>query len=303
MRFAFVLGEIASGMRRNLVMVISVVLVTFISLTFVGAAGLLQLQINQMKGYWYDRVQVAVFLCVENSTSESCASGPVTAEQRSAIEAKLKSPELSPYVDTVAYESQDEALVHFREQLANSPIVEAVTAEQLPESFRVGLVDPEKYEVISEAFSSEPGVDIVSDQREYLEEIFGYINIASLVALGIAVVMSVGAILLVATTIRLSAFSRRRETGIMRLVGASKAIIQLPFVLEGVIAAILGAAIASGTLWAVLRYGGEWLSREYPQMGFISTQELLLVVPALFLLGALLAGASSLLTLRRYLKV
>ena len=115
--------------------------------------------------------------------------------------------------------------------------------------------------------------------------------------------MSVGAILLIATTIRLSAFSRRRETGIMRLVGASKAIIQLPFVLEGVIAAILGAAIASGTLWAVLRYGGQWLSQEYPQMGFISTQELLLVVPALFLLGALLAGASSLLTLRRYLKV
>jgi cell division transport system permease protein len=181
--------------------------------------------------------------------------------------------------------------------------VEAITAEQLPESFRVGLVDPEKYEVISEAFSSEPGVDIVSDQREYLEEIFGYINIASLVALGIAVVMSVGAILLVATTIRLSAFSRRRETGIMRLVGASKAIIQLPFILEGVIAAILGAAIASGTLWAVLHYGGAWLSREYPQMGFISTKELLLVVPALFLLGALLAGASSLLTLRRYLKV
>lgn len=303
MRFAFVLGEIASGMRRNLVMVVSVVLVTFISLTFVGAAGLLQLQIDQMKGYWYDRVQVAVFLCVESSTSESCASGPVTDEQRAAVEAKLKSPELSAYVDTVEYESQDQALVHFREQLANSPIVEAITADQLPESFRVGLVDPEKYEVISEAFSSEPGVDIVSDQREYLEEIFGYINIASLVALGIAVVMSVGAILLVATTIRLSAFSRRRETGIMRLVGASKAIIQLPFVLEGVIAAILGAAIASGTLWAVLRYGGEWLAREYPQMGFISTQELLLVVPALFLLGALLAGGSSLLTLRRYLKV
>ncbi len=297
------MGEIASGLRRNLAMVISVVLVTFISLTFVGAAGLLQLQINQMKGFWYDRVQVAVFLCVENSTSPSCAAGPVTDEQRNEIRTKLESDDLSQYVDTVVYESQDEALVHFRNQLANSPIVDSVTADQLPESFRVGLVNAEQYEVINEAFSSQSGVDLVRDQREVLEPVFSAMNLASLGALAIAVVMSIGAVLLIATTIRLSAFSRRRETGIMRLVGASKAVIQLPFVLEGVIAAAVGAAIASATLWVVLRFGGDWLSREYPEMGFISAQDVLLLIPLLFLLGVVLAGISSLLTLRRYLKV
>ncbi len=113
MRLAFILSEIGSGLRRNLSMVISVILVTFISLTFVGAAGLLQLQINQMKGYWYDRVQVAVFLCVDNSTSPSCAAGPVTDEQRDSIRSMLESETFSSYVASVEYESQDTALGHF----------------------------------------------------------------------------------------------------------------------------------------------------------------------------------------------
>jgi cell division transport system permease protein len=116
--------------------------------------------------------------------------------------------------------------------------------------------------------------------------------------------MTVCAILLIATTIRLSAFSRRRETGIMRLVGASKAVIQLPFILEGVIAAVVGALLASGALWGMSRFViGGWLAREYPETAFISDQQVLLLVPALILLGALLAGVSSLLTLRRYVKV
>lgn len=303
MRLAFVLGEIGSGIRRNLSMVVSVILVTFVSLTFVGAAGLLQLQIGQMKGYWYDKVQVAVFLCVDSSTTPSCASGPVTDEQRQDIEEQLGSPAFDQYVASVDYEDQTTALSHFRDQFANSPLVDSVTADQLPESFRVSLVDPEKYEVINEAFSSMPGVETVSDQRELLEKVFSFMNMASLIALIIAGVMLVCAILLIATTIRLSAFSRRRETGIMRLVGASKAVIQLPFVLEGVIAAVIGAVLASGTLWAVAHFFIGALAKAYPATAFISAQQVLVLSPVLLVVGALLAGISSLLTLRRYLKV
>jgi cell division transport system permease protein len=116
--------------------------------------------------------------------------------------------------------------------------------------------------------------------------------------------MTVCAILLIATTIRLSAFSRRRETGIMRLVGASKTVIQLPFILEGVIAAVIGAALASVTLWAVAHFFlGEYMSKQYPDTAFISPAQTLLLAPALIGLGVVLAGTSSLLTLRRYLRV
>lgn len=304
MRLAFILSEIGGGLRRNLSMVISVILVTFVSLTFVGAAGLLQLQIQQMKGFWYDKVQVAIFLCVNNSSAPSCAAGPVTAEQRANIEAMLKSPAVSQYVSNYQYESQADALKHFKEQFANSPIVDSVSADQLPESFRINLVNPEKYPIINETFSSTPGVDTVVDQRQLLEKLFSFMNGASLVAVGIAGVMIVCAILLIATTIRLSAFSRRRETGIMRLVGASKMVIQLPFVLEGVIAAVIGALLASVTLWSVLQFFvGDYLAQQYKDTPFIAPGQVFIVAPLLIALGVVLAGLSSLLTLRRYLKV
>ncbi|VXB14877.1 permease-like cell division protein FtsX [Citricoccus sp. K5] len=304
MRFAFVLGETFSGIRRNLSMVVSVVLVTFISLTFVGAAGLLQQQINQMKGYWYDRVEVAIFLCTDTSTTTSCASGPVTDSQRQAIQDLLESPTAAPYVKSFDYESQDQALEIFQEQFKNSAMAGTVTADQLPESFRVALVDPEQYEVVNELFSSMPGVEIVSDQRELLEQIFSLMNMASVIAVSVAVVMLVCAVLLIATTIRLSAFSRRRETGIMRLVGASKTMIQLPFLLEGVIAALAGAVLASITTWAVAEFFiGDWLTGQYPGTGFIAGGDALILIPLLLGVAVLLAALSSILTLRRYLKV
>jgi cell division transport system permease protein len=303
-RLAFILSEIGSGLRRNITMVISVILVTFVSLTFVGAAGMLQLQINQMKGYWYDKVQVAIFLCSEGSSAPGCASGSVTQEQRDNLESLLRSPAVAQYINDFQYESKEDAYGHFKEQFSNSPIVDSVTPDQLPASFRINMKDPEKYEIISETFSSLPGVETVIDQRQILERLFSVMNTASLVAVIIAGVMIVCAILLIATTIRLSAFSRRRETGIMRLVGASKTVIQLPFILEGVIAAVIGAALASATLWAVAHfYLGEFLSKQYPDTAFISPAQTLILAPALLALGGTLAGISSLLTLRRYLRV
>lgn len=304
MRVRFIFGETFSGIRQNLSMVISVILVTFVSLTFVGAAGLLQQQINQMKGYWYDRVEVAIFLCTENSLSAACSAGAVTDEQRQAIEDQLESPQAAEYVDSYEYESQEMALEIFQEQFANSEMAEVVTADQLPESFRVKLVDPEQYEVINEMFANMPGVEEVSDQRELLESLFAIMNIASVVAVGLAVVMLVTATLLIATTIRLSAFSRRRETGIMRLVGASKSMIQLPFLAEGVLAAVLGAVLASVTTWALAEFFvGNWLATQYPDTGFISGQDALVLIPLLIVIAVVLAAVSSWLTLRRYLKV
>ena len=304
MRLAFILGEIGGGLRRNLSMVVSVILVTFVSLTFVGTAGMLQMQINQMKGYWYDKVQVAIFLCVDSSTSPTCSAGPATDQQKKTIQSMLDSPAVKQYVTSWTYESQDDALKHFKEQFANSPIVDSVTADQLPASFRINMVNPEKYQIINESFSATPGVETVIDQRQLLEKLFSVMNVASLVAVGIAGLMIVCAILLIATTIRLSAFSRRRETGIMRLVGASKAVIQLPFVLEGVIAAVIGAVLASGTVWAVARFFiQDYLAQQYKDTAFISANQVLVLAPALVLLGVLLAGLSSMLTLRKYLKV
>ncbi|MFZ5872337.1 MAG: permease-like cell division protein FtsX [Actinomycetota bacterium] len=304
MRLQFILSEILIGLRRNLAMTISVILVTFVSLTFVGAGALLQMQIGTMKDYWYDRVQVSIFLCVENSEAPTCAEGEVTQAQRDSIVSSLETGPLAEYVDVYYYESKAEAFERFKEQFKDTAIADNVTQDQMPESYRVKLKDPERYQVVAEYFTGYPGVEEVQDQRRLLDRFFAVLNAFTLVSGVFAAVMIVAAALLIATTIRLSAFSRRRETGIMRLVGASKLLIQMPFLLEGVLAASIGAGLATVGLWAAVRYGVEgWLTEALPLFNYIGTSEVLLVAPALFAIGILLAGVSSVLTLGRYLKV
>ncbi len=304
MRLGFILREAVKGLRQNVVMVVSVVLVTFVSLTFVGASALLQLQINQMKGYWYDRMEVAVYLCDDTSASPNCAGKPVTEDQRNSIKAMLESEQLAPYVKEIAYESKEDAYKNFLDQYKNSSLVDQVKADQLPESFRVALVDPEKYQVINEAFSTVAGVDSVVDQRELLEKVFQLVRVASAAAAIVAIVMIACAVLLTGTTIQLSAMHRRLETTIMRLVGASKATIQLPFIIEGVIASIIGGVLASGTLWLLMKFLVEdKLASENVGVAFISTGEVWLIAPVLLIIGIVLATISSVVTLKRYLKV
>lgn len=304
MRVQFVLSEIATGLRRNFSMVLSVILVTFVSLTFVGAAMLMQMQISSMKDYWYDRVEVAVFLCPPDSESPNCATGEVTDEQIQEIRGQLESPELAAYVDEVYFEDKETAHRLFEEQFADTSLAGTIPVEQMSQSFRVSLIDPEQYEIINEYFSTTPGVEEVVDQNRLLDQLFSIINIATVIAIGIAVLMLVCAVLLIGTTIRLSAQSRRRETGIMRLVGASNTLIQLPFVLEGVVAATIGALLAGGTLAAIVQFFvGGWLQPRVPTFTLVGLGDVVAIGVGLVVIGVLMAVISSLLTLRRYLKV
>lgn len=304
MRAGFILSEVWSGLRKNFSMVLSVILVTFVSLLFVGAAILLQMQVGQMKDYWYDRVQVSIFLCPPDSEAPTCVDGEVTADQKAEIESSLEGSDLAPYVEKIYFEDKAEAHRHFQEQFAGTSLEGTVPEEDMNESFRVKLKDAEKYEIIKEYFSSTPGVEEVVDQNQLLDRLFGVLNAATVVAVAIAGIMLLSAMLLIATTIRLSAFSRRRETGIMRLVGASNTFIQLPFLLEGVIAAAIGATLSAGALGLLVHFGvSGWLQNQATGFNLVSGVDVLLVAPILIAIGVIMAGASSLITLNKYTKV
>lgn len=279
MRLGLVLGEAANGLRRNASMVVSVVLVTFISLTFVGVAVLMQMQISQMKSVWYDKAQVAVYLCTDISPGESCAGGEATQEQIDAVEAQLDSAVLSPFIDKWFFESHEEAFKNFQKQFEGNPVTEYVTADQLNQTFWVNLIDPSNAAVLSESLGTMPGVETVTDQRRYLDQIFSVLNAASYTAIGIAALMLIAAVLLIATTIRLSAFSRRREIGIMRLVGASNRFIQTPFVLEGVFAALLGSLLAGGAVVGIVHFFVQgYLGSAMQFTSFVDVKDALVVV-------------------------
>jgi cell division transport system permease protein len=304
MRLQFILAEIAIGLRRNVAMAISVVLVTLVSLFLLGLGFLAQRQVDTMKDYWYDRVQVSIFLCGQDSEESSCAGGEVTQAQKDQIQTDLKSPQLVSYVDRVYFESKQEAYQRFMAQFKDSVLSENVTVDQMPESFRVRLKNPEQYQVVAQVFDGRTGVESVQDQNEVLDPLFSLLNRLKYYSWLLAALTLACAVLLVATTIRLTAFTRRRETGIMRLVGASNFFIQLPFILESMIAAAVGAGLASVALVSLTRFEIQGrLSQSLRFVNYVDTGDALAIVPWLFLIGLTIAGVSAFVALLKYLKV
>jgi cell division transport system permease protein len=290
-RAQFVASEIWIGLRRNLTMTIAVVITAAIALSLFGAALMLRNQVGVMKGFWYGKVEVSIFL-----------KDDVTQQQRDQLLADLNA---MPEVQRVYFESKQDAYKRFKEQFKDTPdIVANTTPDVLPESFRVKLKDPKKFDVVSSAFADRPGVVNVFNQRDLLRNFFTVLNTFSFIMAFIAVVSLAAAVVLIGITVRVAAFSRRRETGIMRLVGASNLYIQLPFLLEGVLAGALGGLIAS--LICALGQSFVINGRLRPNIRFtpfIGWGQFQVLVPVLVLTGILLSGLASFVTLRKYLRV
>jgi len=303
MRFELIMSEAFTGLRRNLSMVVSVVLVTFVSLTFVGAAILMQMQIGTMRDFWVERAQVAVYMCTTISTPATCSNGEATPEQVEEVRAKLEGSALAPLIRDLAFLDHQQAYDELL-QIAGEENASVITPDQVNETFRITLVDPSQSDVIIEAFSGMQGIEQVQDQMQYLDPLFSALTIATYIAVGIAVLMLIAAVLLIATTIRLSAFARRRELGIMRLVGASNRFIQTPFILEGVFAALLGSVLACGAVIAGVHFGVDGYLRN--RVDFVTTWvdlgDAWLVVPVLILVGVVLAALSASFAIRRWLR-
>jgi cell division transport system permease protein len=301
MRATFILSEIGIGLRRNLTMTLAMIITTGVSLAFLGAAVLFNQQVNVSKDFWYNKVEVSVFLCGEVSNAPSCAGGAVTQTQRDQIRSDL---DAMPQVQKIYYESKQQAFARFKQQFKNSAIVDNVTASQMPESFRVKLVNPEQFPIVASAFVGRDGIEQVQDQKALLERFFKVLKWVQWFAFGLALMMLVVSVILIVNTIRVAAFSRRRETGIMKLVGASSFSIQLPFLLEGAISGFLGALLASGVFvmlkWVLVDHV---LAPNFPITRFITWGDVWLSSGVVFLIGVALAAIASFLTLLKYLRV
>jgi len=304
MRIGFILKETWEGIRGNLSMVTSIILVTFVSLTFVSIAALLQIQIGNLKSYWYDKAQVVIYLCNTYSSEAECPTGAITENEQIAVVSQLKSDALNPYIDQYFFESQDEAFVRLVEENPNLSAAQFLTAEQLNAAYWVNLQDPEKASLVVEAFAEQPGVAQVQDQRAYFDPIIGLLNGATVAAGSVAAVMLFSAALLTTTTIRLSAFSRRRELGIMRLVGASSLAIQLPFVLEGLVAALLGGVLAIlVTSFLVETFLTQNLALELAFSNLVTTSDLYSIAPYVLAVGGILAVLASGISTYRHIRI
>ena len=300
MRAGFLFSEVRIGLRRNLTMTFAVVITVAISLSLLGIGLLANSQVKVMKDYWYDKIEVSVYLCGSLSESPSCASGPVSQEQRDQIKLDI---EALPVVDIVYYESQSQAYVLFQERFKGSAIAQNVTQDQLPESYRVKLKDPTKFAVMQSAFAGRPGIDSVQDQRSILEKFFKLLSVLRDGALAIGLASILTAALLISNTLRIAAFNRRRETGVMKLVGASSFSIQLPFLLEGIFSALVGWVFSTGLLAGFKLLVDSRIAPLLSFTKFFTWSDVWVASGILLITGLVVSTVASVATLRKYLKV
>ena len=294
------MSEVGIGLRRNLTMTFAVVITVAISLSLLGIGLLSNAQVRVMKDYWYDKIEVSVYLCGPLSDPPSCSAGVITPAQRLEIQNDLKA---LPVVQTVYYESQSEAFARFQERFKDSAIAQNVTIDQLPESFRVKLTDPTQFAVVQSAFSGRPGVDVVQDQRSILEKFFRLLNVLRDGALAIGFASVLTAALLISNTLRIAAFNRRRETNVMKLVGASSFSIQLPFILEGIFATLVGWGFSTGLLAGLKYVIDDRIAPLLTFTNFFTWNDVWLASAYLLGAGFIVSTLASTLTLRKYLKV
>ena len=293
MRMTFVLSEVAAGLKRNLTMTIAMILTTGISLGFFGAALLGAHQISEMRSLYYDKLDVSVYL-----------KDGITSPQRKSVERQL---EASPEVQSFEYLTKEQAFERFKRLFAGNPqLVANATPDDLPATYLVRMKDPERYTVLAQQFSRAAGIEQVQGQSEVLDRLFSTFGLVRNGAIVLAVLQAVAALLLISNTIQVAAFNRRVETGIMRLVGASRWYTQLPFMLEAAVAGLAGAILAVIGMFGLKYLLWDRALAEPVRSGIVPPLDvgaILMVSPWVAAVGVLLASIAAYVTLRLYVRL
>jgi cell division transport system permease protein len=291
MRLKYVLNEVLVGLWRNVTMTVAMIITMTVSLTMLGASVLLYMQVDQMKNFYYGEIEVSIFLREDATDAQSTAISQAI--------------EQSPLVASKSFESRQQAFEKFKILWRDSPdFVKSVGPESLPASYRVKLKDPEQYKSFAGQVEGLPGVQDIVDQRQLLDKVFNIFNSIQLMSLVVAAFMALAALLLVGNTIQVAAYSKRREVAVMKLVGASNWFIQSPFVLEAVVAGIIGAILGFVALFVskVVLLDGR-LQALTNVLTPIPNGNVWLMLPLLALVGAGVSAITAWITLRFYLKV
>ncbi|MFD6608786.1 permease-like cell division protein FtsX [Micromonospora chalcea] len=291
MRMKYVLSEVLVGLWRNVTMTIAMIITMAVSLFMLGGSGLLYQKVGDMKDLYYENVEVSIFLKTD-----------ATKEQVDALGQQLGQ---DPLVKDSTYVNKEQAYERFQQMYADAPdLVSAVKPDQLPESYRVKLNDPEQYKAIYDKYKTAEGIDTIVDQSKLLDKVFGVLSGFQNGALAIAIVMAAAALLLVANTIQVAAYSKRREVAVMKLVGASNWFIQAPFVLEAVVAGLFGSLLGLLALIAVkVLAAGSSMAALEGLITPISWSEIFLTFPLMAAVGGVVSAVTAWVTLRFYLRV
>lgn len=294
--------ESVVNFRRNWVMSLGAVITIYLSLLLVGISIATGVVVNDMVQSVEDKVTIQVFL--KDGAAE---------EDVQALQAFIAS---DPLVDAINYTSKDEALEKFRETMADSPeLLEQLPDNPLPASLDVTLNDPAQFQSVVDKIKASELFLAVADRpdapeeslkygQQVVDKLFAFTRVIRIVEIVFIAMLAVVSLIFINNTIRLAIYARRKEVGIMRLVGASNWFIRTPFLMEGVIQALIGAILA---ILSIVALQALILPKVRETLSFLAVTlpNATLVQLSLILVGAgiLIGLAGSGLALRRYLKV
>ncbi|MGH3471972.1 MAG: permease-like cell division protein FtsX [Nocardioidaceae bacterium] len=305
MQLRFVVTELGSGLRRNLSMTIAVIVTIWISLALVALGLMIRDQVGQIEQYLGGQLEVPITFCTDSSSAPACVGGAATQAQQTAV---LKVIQGSDYVDGYRFQPSNQGFKLFKESHTDShgnldTVAKSMKVSDWPNEYFVKMKSANDIPGFTAEVRHLPGVWQVLNLRQILDPLYSALNAMKWLALGGAALLVVAAVLQISNTIRLAAMARRREIGIMRLVGASSTYIQLPFVLEVVFSALIGAAFACATLAAAMQFIRPQLMgyiQSWPIVGWSSANAVMLVIVGI---AVVLAIIPTLLMTRKYLKV
>jgi cell division transport system permease protein len=300
MRTSFVFSEVLTGLRRNVTMTIAMIITTAISLGLLGGGLLVVRMVDKMQANYSGKLEVAVYLTNDVSANDKDCSQQPCSNLRSALEK-------TSGVETVVFENRDKGFERFKKIFEAQPeLVKLARPDAIPATFRVKLTDPQRSDVIVKAFTGKAGVKNVDDQSQFLSRFFDALNGVRDIVLILALVQAFAALLLISNTIQVSAFTRRTEVGIMRLVGATRWYTQLPFLIEAVVAGVIGAVAAVLGLMLFKAFFFDKILSNLTSTGIIpslSQLDVLIISPWLLFTSVLISALTGYVTLRLYVRL
>jgi cell division transport system permease protein len=290
MRINYFFSETVTNLRRNVLMTVAAVSTVAISLLLLGGVQILGMTVNKMTDDWEAKVEVSAFFLNDATQNEIEALGGELAQMSEVKE--------------VTFVSQDEAYEEFKEDFPD--LIGPLPRNALPASYRIALNNAEDAEEVAARIVGAPGIDDVDYGGTVIKKLLQVNSLLRTITLVMSIILMAAAAALIANTIRLAIYARREEIGIMKLVGATNWFIRIPFMLEGLFAALVGAlvsiAIVLGANWLLLSRVGNAIPFLEDVLDF-SAGELASVTLVLVAVGALVGLAGSSMALRRFLEV
>jgi cell division transport system permease protein len=303
MQLRYIFTELRQGLRRNVSMHIAVVLTLFVSLTLVGLGTLLAQQADRATEQWGNQLQITVYLCRDGDENPACQSEVTDPQLDQVVTTVADNPEVSDYQLESKAEAFEKVKELYGEETFSGPNP-LLTEDDMAQSVRITLQDPNEFAGVTSAVTGLDGVSQVQDLRDSVGPILDSIDVLTIAAWGTAALLVAAALLLVANTIRLAAFARRKEIGIMRLVGASTLYIALPFLMEALVTAAIGVGLAAGALASFLKFGiTDGVAQDLTFIPWVGWGEWGFAVVVVAVLGPALTLIPTLLLTRKYIKV